>query len=116
MGNCGAHRANLSGRSAKNRSCIKKTGEEKYVLPRCAHRAPADAEELWQPLERMRKKDHIGSLGGDVAGPGHGDADVGRSQSRRIVQAIARHGRLVSLGAKLLQQFDFLRGEQPASR
>ena len=113
MCNCGAYRANLARRGAKNSGRIEKSGEEEYVLPGRAHRAPADAEELRQPLERMRKIDDIGSLGRDVAGPGHGNADVCRGQSRGIVQAIARHGRLVPLRAKLLQQFHLLRRKQP---
>ena len=42
----GPHRADLAGRSANNSGCIKKPGEEKYVLPRSAHRAPAHAKKL----------------------------------------------------------------------
>jgi hypothetical protein len=61
----------------------------------------------------MRKVDNVGGFRSDVAGPGHGNPDVCRSQSRRIIQAIARHGGPVPLRAKLLQQFHLLRREQP---
>ena len=50
---------------------------------------PADVKELVHPFERRVHDDRAGRLGGDLALMAEGDADGGRRQRRRVVDAVA---------------------------
>ena len=63
-------------------------------------------------LERMRQVDHVGGLGGDVAGAGHSDADGGGGQRRRVVDAVADHGHGAALRVELPDAIQLLLGQQ----
>ena len=66
---------------------------------RDAARAPGDHDRLADPVEPVRQDHHVGGLRrGAGAARAHGDADVGRRQRRRIVDAVADHdGRMQPL-------------------
>ena len=44
------------------------------------------------PLQVALQQRDAGALDGDVGAGAHGDADIGRGQRRRVVDAVAGHG------------------------
>ncbi len=64
---------------------------EEQVLADVAHgrrRQPARAHDAGEVALEQRD---AGALDGDVGAGAHGDADIGRGQRRRVVDAVARH-------------------------
>jgi len=75
---------------------------EKEVLPDVAHRCPAQRAGACNAGKIAFDKRDAGALDRDFRACAHGDADIGRGQCRRVVDAVACHGDRAPLGAQLL--------------
>ena len=53
----------------------------------------------------------VGGLGGDVGARGHGDADIGLRQRRRVVEAVADHRDAAALALQPLDRVDLAVGQ-----
>ena len=85
------------------------------TLTRDTHRPPADRYCFVHSVERIHEEDDVGCLRGDAAAVCcQRDANVGRRERGRVVDAVADHHHHVPLMPQPFDELDFAGGQQIA--